>query len=47
MSMTNDVEVPTIKGAAVNYWARVKAGDIGSLPAILGLVVLCLVFGSL
>ena len=33
--------------AAVNYWARVKAGDIGSLPAILGLVVLCLVFGSM
>jgi D-xylose transport system permease protein len=47
MSMTNDVEVPTIKGAAKNYWSRVKAGDIGSLPAILGLVVLCLVFGSM
>ncbi len=45
MSMTNDVEVPTLKGAAANYWARVKAGDIGSLPAILGLIVLCLVFG--
>ena len=47
MSMTNDVEVPTIKGAAKDYWSRVKAGDIGSLPAILGLVVLCLVFGSM
>ena len=47
MSMTNDVEVPTIKGAAMDYWSRVKAGDIGSLPAILGLVVLCLVFGSM
>ena len=45
MSMTNDVEVPTIKGAAADYWARVKAGDIGSLPAVLGLIVLCLVFG--
>jgi D-xylose transport system permease protein len=45
--MSNVVEVPTIKGAAVNYWARVKAGDIGSLPAVLGLVVLCLVFGSM
>jgi D-xylose transport system permease protein len=45
--MTNDVEVPTIKGAAKDYWSRVKAGDIGSLPAILGLVVLCLVFGSM
>lgn len=40
-------ELPTLKGAASNYWARVKAGDIGSLPAILGLVVLCLVFGSM
>jgi len=47
MSMTNDVEVPTIKGAAKDYWSRVKAGDIGSLPAVLGLVVLCLVFGSM
>ena len=47
MSMTSDVEVPTIKGAAKDYWSRVKAGDIGSLPAILGLVVLCLVFGSM
>ena len=47
MSMTNDVEAPTIKGAAVDYWARVKAGDIGSLPAVLGLIVLCLVFGSM
>ena len=47
MSMTNDVEAPTIKGAAADYWARVKAGDIGSLPAVLGLIVLCLVFGSM
>jgi D-xylose transport system permease protein len=47
MSMTNDVEVPTIKGAAKDYWSRVKAGDIGSLPAVLGLIVLCLVFGSM
>jgi D-xylose transport system permease protein len=47
MSMSNEVEVPTIRGAVVNYWARVKAGDIGSLPAVLGLVVLCLVFGSM
>ena len=45
--MTTDVEVPTIKGAAKDYWSRVKAGDIGSLPAVLGLVVLCLVFGSM
>jgi D-xylose transport system permease protein len=47
MSTNTDVQVPTIKGAVADYWARVKAGDIGSLPAVLGLVVLCLVFGSL
>lgn len=45
--MSNEVEAPTLKGAALNYWARVKAGDIGSLPAVLGLIVLCLVFGSM
>ena len=47
MSMTNDVEVPTLKGAAKDYWSRVRAGDIGSLPAVLGLIALCLVFGSM
>ena len=47
MSMTNEVEAPSLKGAAKDYWARVKAGDIGSLPAILGLIALCLVFGSM
>ena len=47
MSMTNEVEVPTLKGAAKDYWSRVKAGDIGSLPAVLGLIALCLVFGSM
>jgi D-xylose transport system permease protein len=47
MSMTNDVEVPTLKGSAKDYWSRVKAGDIGSLPAVLGLIALCLVFGSM
>jgi len=47
MSMTNNVEVPTLKGSAKDYWSRVKAGDIGSLPAVLGLIALCLVFGSM
>lgn len=45
--MANELEVPTLKGAMADYWARVKAGDIGSLPAVLGLLVLCLVFGSM
>jgi D-xylose transport system permease protein len=28
-----------------DYWGRIRGGDLGSLPAILGLVVLCLIFG--
>lgn len=35
----------SLKGAASDYWARIKSGDIGSLPAVLGLIVLCAVFG--
>jgi D-xylose transport system permease protein len=30
---------------ASNYWRRLRGGDLGSLPAIFGLVVLCLIFG--
>src|SRR5215218_1796176 len=33
--------------AAGAYWDKVKAGDLGSLPAILGIVVLVIVFGVL
>ena len=40
-------ESATLKGAAADYWSRVKAGDIGALPAILGLVVLCGIFGAM
>ncbi|AGL14514.1 sugar ABC transporter permease [Actinoplanes sp. N902-109] len=36
---------PTVASHLHDYWGRVRGGDIGSLPAILGLVVLCLVFG--
>ena len=31
--------------AAGAYWEKVKGGDLGSLPAILGIVVLVIVFG--
>ena len=35
-------------GQAVrDYWARVRGGDIGSLPAVLGLIVLVILFGAL
>lgn len=40
-------ESPTLKGVAADYWSRVKAGDIGALPAILGLVALCAIFGAM
>ena len=46
---TTAVEVPeaTLNTAAIDYWSKVKAGDIGALPAVLGLLVLCIVFGSM
>jgi D-xylose transport system permease protein len=47
MSTVNETEVSTLKGAMTDYWSRIKAGDIGSLPAVLGLVVLCIAFGSM
>jgi len=34
----------TVGRYARDYVARVRAGDIGSLPAVLGLLVLCIVF---
>lgn len=36
---------PSLKDAMSDYWSRIKSGDIGALPAVLGLVVLCGVFG--
>src|SRR5215213_4193267 len=33
--------------AAGAYWDKVKGGDLGSLPAILGVIVLVIVFGVL
>ena len=40
-------ESPTLKRVAADYWSRVKAGDIGALPAILGLIALCGIFGAM
>jgi D-xylose transport system permease protein len=45
--MSIDTPTPTLKTAATDYWARVKSGDIGSLPAVLGLIALCGVFTAL
>jgi len=35
---------PSVESHVRNYLARVRGGDIGPLPALLGLVVLCIVF---
>jgi D-xylose transport system permease protein len=35
---------PTVQSHINDYWGRVRGGDLGSLPAVLGLVVLCIIF---
>jgi D-xylose transport system permease protein len=35
----------TLGGHARQYFGRIRGGDMGSLPALLGLIVLCIVFG--
>jgi D-xylose transport system permease protein len=39
------VQQPTVASHVGDYIRRVRGGDIGSLPAVLGLVVLCAFFG--
>jgi D-xylose transport system permease protein len=36
---------PTVASHLNDYWGRVRGGDLGSLPAILGLLILSLIFG--
>ncbi|MEV4346043.1 ABC transporter permease [Actinoplanes sp. NPDC049596] len=36
---------PTVNSFVRDYWGRVRGGDLGALPAILGLIVLSLIFG--
>jgi D-xylose transport system permease protein len=36
---------PTVSSYINDYFGRIRGGDLGSLPAILGLIVLCLIFG--
>ncbi|GAA0500876.1 ABC transporter permease [Paractinoplanes deccanensis] len=36
---------PTVQSYIRDYWGRIRGGDLGTLPAILGLVVLSLIFG--
>jgi D-xylose transport system permease protein len=35
---------PTVRSHLRDYLARVRGGDIGSLPAVVGLVLLCVIF---
>ncbi|NDE72052.1 MAG: ABC transporter permease [Actinobacteria bacterium] len=37
----------TLEKSLRDWWSRVRAGQTGALPALLGLAVLCIVFGSL
>lgn len=37
-------EEPSVRDAIADYIARVRGGDVGALPAVLGLVVLTIVF---
>ncbi|GAA4922752.1 ABC transporter permease [Actinoplanes utahensis] len=37
---------PTVAGHVRDYLARIRGGDLGALPAVLGLVLLTLIFGS-
>jgi D-xylose transport system permease protein len=37
---------PTVASHVKDYWGRVRGGDLGSLPAVLGLVILTLIFGT-
>jgi D-xylose transport system permease protein len=40
-------EAQSIADALRAWWDRTRGGDVGSLPAILGLIVLCIVFSIL
>ncbi len=46
-STATEVTETSLKSAAHDFWSKVKAGDIGALPAVLGLLVICIVFGSM
>lgn len=45
MTTQATLEKESLKGATSNYISRIKSGDIGSLPAVLGLIALIAVFG--
>jgi len=42
-----DVRATTVRGAVQEYVDRLRGGDMGALPAVLGLVVLAVIFSAL
>ncbi|HEX5541222.1 MAG TPA: ABC transporter permease [Micromonospora sp.] len=44
VQQTKPVAVVTVREHISNYVSRLRGGDLGALPAVLGLVVLCLAF---
>ena len=44
MSTAENTNTGSLKGALDDYLARIKSGDMGALPGVLGLIALCLVF---
>lgn len=45
--LAEPVDQPTLRDAVTDYVSRVRGGDVGALPAVLGLAVLTLVFATL
>ncbi|WP_329239898.1 ABC transporter permease [Actinoallomurus sp. NBC_01490] len=46
-AFSSDTRVQTVSTAFNDYWARLRSGDLGSLPAIFGLAVLVILFYGL
>jgi D-xylose transport system permease protein len=44
LESTTEVSNPTVQEYLADYWTRVKAGDLGSLPIIGGLIVVAIIF---
>jgi len=42
-----DRKTHDVRSAALDYWSRVRAGDLGALPAIFGMVALVVLFTAL
>ena len=42
-----DIRATTVRGAVQEYVDRLRGGDMGALPAVLGLVVLAIIFSAL